>query len=85
MRIDLSRNLTHDMRTRKMAKVPQTVVCQSAQSAEVNDLTDDYNDFCQHLRDQGITESVPLSEFAIWRNEELLASDGWVNPLPAIN
>ena len=85
MKIDLSRNLTHDMRTRKMASVPQTVVCQSAQSAEVNDLTDDYIDFCQHLRDEGNTEIVPISEFAIWRDQELLDSDGWVNPIPSIN
>ena len=85
MKIDLSRNLTHDMRTRKMASVPQTVVCQSAQSAEVNDLTDDYNDFCKHLRDEGITEIVPISEFAIWRNAEFLSRDEFTNQIPSIN
>ena len=86
MKIDYSKNLTSNMRSRKMALVPSgSIVCQSVQSAEVNDLNIDYLEFCNHLTDAGNTEIVPLEEFAKWRNEELLDSDGWVNPIPSIN
>lgn len=85
MKIDLSRNPTHDMRTRKMASVPQTVICQSAQSAETEDLHADYADFCTHLIDLGSDEIVPLAEFAIWRDQELKAQDEFTNPIPSIH
>mgnify|MGYP001561803927 CR=1 FL=1 len=65
--------------------INESTVCQSSQSAEVSDLTTDYAEFCNHLRESGNAEIVPLSEFAIWRNQELLANDGWVNPIPSIN
>jgi len=75
MNLDYSKNLTHEMRS----------VCMSEQSAEVNDLTQDYLEFCEHLKDLGNDEIVPLSEFAIWRNQEFEAQDEFTNPIPALN
>ena len=79
MILDYSKNLTPEMAT------PKGVACRSPQSAEVLDLARDYEDFCKHLREEGITEIVPLMEFAIWRNQEFEAQDDWTNPIPAIN
>jgi len=52
---------------------------------ESNDLVEDYLDFCQHLKDAGNDEVVPLDEFARWRNAEFAARDEWTNPEPPIN
>ena len=52
---------------------------------ELMDLQADYSDFLDTLIDQGITEIVPLLEFASWRNQEFEARDEFTNPIPAIN
>ena len=52
---------------------------------ELMDLQSDYSDFLDTLSDQGITEIVPLLEFAFWRNQEFEARDEFTNPIPAIN
>lgn len=59
--------------------------CQSPQSSEVLDLAEDYVAFCDHLKELGIDEIVPLAEFAIWRNQEFEAQDDFTNPIPSIN
>lgn len=59
--------------------------CQSPQSSEVHDLADDYVAFCEHLKELGIDEVVPLAEFATWRNDEFEARGEFTNPIPAIN
>ena len=59
--------------------------CKSAQSAEVDDLAADYLDYCQHLKYLLCDEIVPLSEFAIWRQEEFEAQEVFTNPIPSIN
>lgn len=83
MKINYKTNLTPEMLTRKMAR--PAIVCQSSQSAETEDLHADYADFCTHLIDLGSDEIVPLSEFAIWRDEELKAQDDFTNPIPSIH
>ena len=82
MKLSHKENLTWQMRTRKMPR--PAIVCRSAQSAEVEDLAADYADFCEHLTDLNIDEIVPLSEFAIWRSQELEDQD-WTNPVPSIH
>tara|TARA_R110002074_G_scaffold94706_1_gene206717 strand:- start:790 stop:1029 length:240 start_codon:yes stop_codon:yes gene_type:complete len=79
MIIDYTKNL---MPKRNM--LPPTE-CKSVQSSEVEDLATDYQEFCQHLIDEGNFETVSLMEFAIWRNQEFEAQDDWTNPIPSIN
>lgn len=55
------------------------------QTNELMDLQADYSDFLDTLSDQGITEIVPLLEFAKWRNEEFEARDEFTNPIPALH
>jgi hypothetical protein len=60
----------------------QSLYCQSC---EIEDLTNDYIDFLQHLKAQNNSEVPPLNEFAIWRNQEFEARDEFTNPIPAIH
>ena len=54
-------------------------------AAEVADLHADYADFLAHLAELGIDEVPPLTEFAVWRNQEFEARNEWTNPIPSIH
>lgn len=60
-------------------------ICSAEQAAEIEDLADDYLDFCKLLKEQGNNEIVPLHVFAKWRNEEFEAREDFTNPIPSIN
>ena len=58
---------------------------QFEEGCEVQDLTVDYLDFLQHLKNLNNPERPTLREFAVWRNEEFEARGEYTNPIPSIH